>query len=186
MSQQETKTDATPEAAEVKPVRKTSACKPVVGKENQPAAAEALAPQAVSEPVAVLAETTAVNSVAPLAGEAAAEPVAQSAEPSVKRARAAKAAKPAKVDKAEKAAKPQEKAEKTRKSRLVRDSYAMPDAEYQRIGELKKRLSGLGVEIKKSELLRCGIAVIAALNDDELKAVVARVERVKTGRPRKK
>jgi len=34
-------------------------------------------------------------------------------------------------------------------------------------------------------LLRGGIAVLAALNDAELKAVMARIERIKTGRPAK-
>lgn len=85
------------------------------------------------------------------------------------------AAKPAK------AAKPV----KPRKPKLVRDSYAMPEAEYARIGELKKRLAGLGSEVKKSELLRGGIALLAALNDAELQAVMGRVERIKTGRPAK-
>ena len=81
----------------------------------------------------------------------------------------AKAAKPAKV----------------KKPKLVRDSYAMPEAEYARIAELKKRLAALGSEVKKSELLRGGLALLAALNDAELKAVMGRVERIKTGRPAK-
>ena len=86
--------------------------------------------------------------------------------------------------KAKKAAKT-EKPAKARKVKLVRDSYAMPETEYARIGELKKRLAALGNEVKKSELLRGGIAVLAALNDAELKAVMGRVERIKTGRPSK-
>lgn len=85
---------------------------------------------------------------------------------------------------ARKAAKP-EKPPKAKKVKLVRDSYAMPETEYARIGEMKKRLAALGAEVKKSELLRGGIAVLAALNDAELKAVMARVERIKTGRPSK-
>jgi hypothetical protein len=85
------------------------------------------------------------------------------------------AKKPAKADKPPKA----------RKIKLVRDSYAMPEAEYARIGELKKRLAALGAEVKKSELLRGGIALLAALNDTELQAVMGRVERIKTGRPSK-
>lgn len=83
--------------------------------------------------------------------------------------------------KAGKSAKPA----KAKKIKLVRDSYAMPEAEYARIGELKKRLAALGNEVKKSELLRGGIALLAALNDSELKAVMGRVERIKTGRPNK-
>lgn len=84
---------------------------------------------------------------------------------------------------AKQSAKPEKPAKA--KIKLVRDSYAMPETEYARIGELKKRLVGLGAEVKKSELLRGGIAVLAALNDAELKAVMGRVERIKTGRPTK-
>ncbi len=85
---------------------------------------------------------------------------------------------------AAKPAKPERQA-KARKIKLVRDSYAMPESEYARIGELKKRLAALGNEVKKSELLRGGIALLAALNDVELKAVMGCVERIKTGRPNK-
>lgn len=88
-----------------------------------------------------------------------------------------KSAKPAKV----KAAKPA----KDKRPELVRDSFAMPEREYARLGELKKRLHGLGRDVKKSELLRGGIAVLNALNDIELQAIMARVERIKTGRPAK-
>lgn len=88
------------------------------------------------------------------------------------------AAKPKKAGKPEKPVKP-------RKVKLVRDSYAMPEAEYAKIGEIKKRLAALGAEAKKSEVLRGGVAVLAALNDAELTAVMARVERIKTGRPNK-
>lgn len=74
---------------------------------------------------------------------------------------------------------------KPKKPKLVRDSYAMPEGEYVQIAELKKRLAGAGVEVKKSELLRGGIAMLAALNDEALKVVMARVDRIKTGRPAK-
>lgn len=87
----------------------------------------------------------------------------------------------AKGKKAAKATKPV----KLKKPKLVRDSYAMPEIEYAQIGVLKKRLAALGGEVKKSEVLRAGIAVMAALSDVELKAAMARVERIKTGRPAK-
>lgn len=89
---------------------------------------------------------------------------------------AAKAVKPAKPAKLEKPV-------KAKKQKLVRDSFAMPEGEYVLIGELKKRLAG---EYKKSELLRAGVIVLAALNDTELKAVMGHIERIKTGRPSKK
>ena len=90
-------------------------------------------------------------------------------------------AEPPKAGKAAKAEKPV----RPKKVKLVRDSYAMPEDEYAQIGALKKRLAGLGRETKKSELLRGGIALLAALNDAELTAVMGRVERIKTGRPAK-
>ena len=74
---------------------------------------------------------------------------------------------------------------KPKKPKLVRDSYAMPEVEYAQIAELKKRLLAQGTAVKKSELLRGGIAALAALSDAELKAVMERVEHIKTGRPRK-
>ena len=76
------------------------------------------------------------------------------------------------------------KAEKRRKIRLVRDSFAMPEAEYARIGALKKRLAGLRRDTRKNELLRAGILLLDALNDAELTAVMQRIERIKTGRPK--
>ena len=74
---------------------------------------------------------------------------------------------------------------KAKKVKLVRDSYAMPEAEHQQIAVLKKRLAAKGVEVKKSELLRAGVAVLTALNDAELKSVMSHIERIKTGRPSK-
>lgn len=78
-----------------------------------------------------------------------------------------------------------EKPVRQKKPKLVRDSFAMPEAEYAQIGALKKRLAGLHRETKKSELLRAGVMLLAALNDAELAAVMGRVERIKTGRPAK-
>ena len=77
------------------------------------------------------------------------------------------------------------KSGKAKKPKLVRDSFAMPQAEYARIGELKKRLAAMDAAAKKNELLRAGLALLAAMGDAELKAVVGKVERIKTGRPAK-
>ena len=92
-----------------------------------------------------------------------------------------KSQKPAKAAKPEKTPKPA----KPKKIKLVRDSYAMPENEYEALGVLKKRLAALGKEFKKSEFLRAGVATLVALNDVELAAVMGRVERIKTGRPAK-
>src|SRR5574343_259861 len=117
-------------------------------------------------------------------------PTAATAEPKAAKAKAAKklvprpaAAEPAAPVMPAATAAAVAPAAKPKKIKLVRDSYAMPETEYARIGELKKRLLGMGSEAKKSELLRAGVALLAALNDAELKAVMGRVERIKTGRP---
>lgn len=157
-----------------------------VAASHQKVLADALtqvAPAAAKAPAAKPAK--AVKPEAPAAAEKAAK-----TKP-VKAAKPAKEEKVAKVAKADKPAKPVkpakvEKPAKPRKQKLVRDSYAMPEAEYALIADLKKRLAALGSEVKKSELLRGGVAVLAALNDAELKAVMGRVERIKTGRPAKK
>jgi hypothetical protein len=67
--------------------------------------------------------------------------------------------------------------------KVVRDSFTMPAADYELIGALKQRCIGLGVAMKKSELLRAGLAALQRLPDDGLAEIVTAVENVKTGRP---
>ncbi len=159
-------------ASPVKAKRRAVAKKPVAAQQPDGAATVAEAP------VVVAVTAKKAGSSKPSKG--------------AKTSKAVKASKTAKVVKAapegalEKAPKAADKPLKVKKTRLVRDSYAMPDNEYQRIAELKRRLAGLSAEYKKSELLRAGVALLAALNDAELLAVMAGVERIKTGRPRKK
>jgi hypothetical protein len=74
---------------------------------------------------------------------------------------------------------------KTKKIKLVRDGFAMPEDEFAALATLKRRLAALGQAVKKSELIRGGVALLATLNDAELKAAMSRVERIKTGRPKK-
>jgi hypothetical protein len=78
------------------------------------------------------------------------------------------------------------KAVKGRKPKLVRHAFSMPEVEYAQITALKKRIASLGGNVKRSELLRAGLALLSVLNDVELTAVMARVDRIKTGRPAKK
>jgi hypothetical protein len=66
---------------------------------------------------------------------------------------------------------------------VIRDSFTMPEADYELIGALKKRCLGLGIAIKKSELLRAGLATLQRLSDDSLAQIAATIERVTTGRP---
>lgn len=74
----------------------------------------------------------------------------------------------------------------TRKLKLVRHKVTMPEIEYDQLAILKKRIASLGGNVKRSELLRAGVALLAVLDNVELTAVMARVDRIKTGRPAKK
>lgn len=70
-----------------------------------------------------------------------------------------------------------------KKTKLVRDSFTIPKAEYAVIGDLKDRALGLGVSVKKSELLRAGLKLLQQLDDATLKVALAAVPALKTGRP---
>ncbi|WP_426175658.1 hypothetical protein [Massilia sp. TWR1-2-2] len=138
------------------------------------------------------AAKTAVKAVATPVTKAAAKPAAK---PAVKQAAAPVAARstPASADKpkaprkaAAKAAVPEEQVrEKARKSRLVRDSFTMPEHEYEVLGQVKKSCLKAGFDIKKSELLRIGVALISQLDLATLQNVLASLPQLKTGRPRK-
>jgi hypothetical protein len=62
----------------------------------------------------------------------------------------------------------------------------MPVEDYALIAELKKRALAVATAVKKSELLRAGLRMLAAVGADEFKAAIAAVPVVKTGRPGKK
>jgi len=148
------------------------------------------APKAATEPAATLVKTVVAPAAEPKASVAKPVRKATKVEETVAKNRKVLAdalvqAQAINYDKPKLAKPVAAKPAKAKKVKLVRDSYAMPESEYAQIGTLKKRLATLGCAVKKSELLRGGIAVLAALNDAELQAVMARVERIKTGRPAK-
>jgi hypothetical protein len=99
--------------------------------------------------------------------------------------RAEPAAKPEPV-----AAKPAGKAGKVKKAaapkvKLVRDSFKIPETDYALFASLKQRALSAGVEVKKSELLRAAMALLATADDARFIEVVGSIERIKTGRPKK-
>ncbi|MFT3850044.1 MAG: hypothetical protein QM739_15635 [Propionivibrio sp.] len=62
-----------------------------------------------------------------------------------------------------------------RKQQMVREKFALPAFEYAQLLELKARLAEQGVPAKKSELVRAGLMLLAALDDDEVKSLLAGV-----------
>jgi hypothetical protein len=151
---------------------------------------------------AVAAKPAAKRSTAaaktPAAKAAAAKPAARktaskpAAKPAVKPA-AKPAAKPAKTAKqaAARIAKParSQAAKDTRvesgplRPKLVRDSFTMPEQEYAVLGAVKQACLKAGFEVKKSELLRIGVALLGQLDTAALRAVLGSLPQLKTGRP---
>jgi hypothetical protein len=85
--------------------------------------------------------------------------------------------------KAIKAAKVKKQAPK--KPKLVRDSFTLPEGDYALFATLKQRALAAGIEVKKSELLRASLTLLANLEESVFAKTIGLVERIKTGRPKK-
>ena len=72
-----------------------------------------------------------------------------------------------------------------KKPKLVRDSFTMPEDEYRVLGEVKKACIKAGFEVKKSELLRVGVAMIQKMDLPSLKGMLATLPPLKAGRPKR-
>lgn len=70
------------------------------------------------------------------------------------------------------------------KSRVIRDGLTLAGAEFESLMQLKQRSTAIGRPAKKSELLRAGLAVLAAVDDDRLAATLAALPPLKAGRLR--
>ena len=73
-----------------------------------------------------------------------------------------------------------------KKPKLVRHAFSMPEVEYAQIVALKKRIASLGGNVKRSELMRGGLSLLAALGDAELALVMTTFGRLKSKRTTKK
>lgn len=141
--------------------------KPAAAKKTTTAAAKPAAKTAASKPAA---NQPAAKAVAKPAAKTPAP------NPAVKKAPAKRVAK---------AAAPEAVREKARKTRLVRDSFTMPEQEYEQLSVVKKACLKAGFEIKKSELLRIGVALISQMDMATLQRVLSDLPQLKTGRPKK-
>ena len=72
-----------------------------------------------------------------------------------------------------------------KKPKLVRDSFTFPAVDYALFASLKQRALKSGHDVKKSELLRAGLAALAELSDAALLKAVQAIVRLKPGRPTK-
>ena len=124
----------------------------------------------------------ATPAAAPAAKRARPAAAPKRAAPKPATAAAAPAAAPAKapVAPAPEAVRPAKS-----KAKLVRDSFTMPQADFDLVASLKQRALRFERPTKKSELLRAGLHVLATLDDERLRAVLDALTPLKPGRPKK-
>jgi hypothetical protein len=162
---------------------------------QQPVAAAVLesAPVAAVAPAMPVAKAAKVKSIkaALKPSKTSLAPQPPAAESGKARAKASKKvpapaaeAKPAapKRAKVEPAAR---KPEKPVKTKLVRDSFTMPQADFDLVDVLKQRALNFRHAAKKGELLRAGLQALSALSEADLQAALERVTSLKPGRPKK-
>ena len=126
-------------------------------------------------------------SAKPAKSAAAKKPVVR--KPAAKKVAAATLPKPAKPGKKPKPAVAEQPAiAEVAKLRvkLVRDSFTMPRDEFELIAKLKARAVDFKRPAKKSELLRAGLQVLAALPDKQLLDALEALRPLKAGRPKNK
>jgi hypothetical protein len=74
---------------------------------------------------------------------------------------------------------------KVKKDVLVRDSFTMPQSEYQVLSLVKKACLQSGIEIKKSELLRIDVVQLAGLSVTKIATLQKGLNKIQAGRPKK-
>jgi hypothetical protein len=69
---------------------------------------------------------------------------------------------------------------KASKPKAVRASFTVPKDEYATLAELKKTCQSKGIEVKKSQLLRAGIALLRDLDSAKLTKLIAALPATKS------
>lgn len=60
--------------------------------------------------------------------------------------------------------------------KLARDTFRMPDSEFDGLRKLKARAKSLGVPAKKSEILRAGLRTLHRMDDEHFAVLLAQVQ----------
>lgn len=67
--------------------------------------------------------------------------------------------------------------------KVIRDTFSMPNAEYELIAKIKERCLEKKVVVSKSQVVRAGLALLEAVSDRQLLDVINKLTKVKAGRP---
>jgi hypothetical protein len=165
-----------PQKAAAKPAGKGAAKAPAVK-------TVAKAAKSVSKPArAAPARAAKAPAKAPAKAAKPVKTVAAAAKAAAKKAAATKAPRRAAQVGVPRASTP-EAAAAPAKPVLVRDSFTMPEGEYAVLARVKQACLKAGIEVKKSELLRIGVALLGQIDVATVQAVLASLPQLKTGRP---
>jgi hypothetical protein len=74
---------------------------------------------------------------------------------------------------------------KVQKQKTIRDSFSMPENDYNILATLKKECLKNSIAVKKSQLLRAGLHALSAMNPTALKKQLSILSEIKIGRPKK-
>ena len=74
--------------------------------------------------------------------------------------------------------------ENEKKEKVVRDSFTMPQSDYELIAALKSRSLNSGIQTNKSEILRAGLLALFQMSETDFLDKIGDVEKIKTGRPK--
>jgi hypothetical protein len=83
-----------------------------------------------------------------------------------------------------KAAKKEETGSLSSAPRLIRDSFTFPPDDYAIIQEIIDRCLRQGIHVKKSEVLRAALRLLAVQPDAKIEQAVTALPKLKTGRPK--
>ena len=72
-----------------------------------------------------------------------------------------------------------------KKVKVVRDSFSMPQEDFDLIPKLKAKALASGLQVKKSALLRAGLQMLDKSSALQFKRVLSGLTPIKTGRPKK-
>ena len=79
-------------------------------------------------------------------------------------------------DKPVASAKTAKKPKAPKPSKRVRDTFSMPEAEFEALRKLKTRAKSLGVPARKSEILRAGLRLLQRMDDEHFAVLLASVQ----------
>ena len=144
-----------------------------------PATQEA-APGKASGPKAAVKKVVAKK--APAKKVAARKPALK--KPVAKKPAAANPQAPAKAEKAVKQVKLPKPPKPAKEPKVVRDSFTMPQSDFDIIDRIKLRAIEWKQPVKKSEVLRAALHALEALTDAKVRALLTGLAPIKKGRPK--